>query len=191
MDAGIVDLPLRSHQPLRHGRRWNEKRARDFVGFEAAQRTKGQCDLGFERERGVAAGEDQSEAVIGNVGCIDVGSFDLLTGRENRIRLEFFRECRLPPDAIDGFVPGRLDEPCARVFRDAGQSPLSHSRCKRFLGDFFGKVEVCEEANQRRHDSAPIGSIDVFNRNIGVQEHTQRINRFFYSRVDFGIRCST
>ena len=29
-------------------------------------------------------------------------------------------------------------------------------------------------ANQRRNDAAPIRPVDLFNRNIGVKEHTQR-----------------
>ena len=44
-NAGVADLSLRAHQALRHRRGGHDKRARDLVGFEAAQRSKRQRNL--------------------------------------------------------------------------------------------------------------------------------------------------
>ena len=46
-DAGILDLALGAHQPLRHGRLRNEKRARDLAGRKPAEGAQGQRDLGL------------------------------------------------------------------------------------------------------------------------------------------------
>ena len=45
----------------------HEERAGDFVGVEAAQRAQRQRDLRFERERGMTAGEDQPEPIVGDL----------------------------------------------------------------------------------------------------------------------------
>ena len=65
-NAGVANLALGAHQPLRHRRRGHEKRARDLVRLEAAQRAQRQRDLRLERQRRVAAGEDQPQAIVGD-----------------------------------------------------------------------------------------------------------------------------
>ena len=64
---GVGDLSLRPHEPLRHRRRRDEERARDLLGLEADERAKRERDLRLERERRVAAGEDEAKAVVGDL----------------------------------------------------------------------------------------------------------------------------
>ena len=64
-DAGGRDLALRAHQPLRHRRLGHEERAGDLVGREAAQGAQRQRDLRVDRERRMAAGEQQLEPLVG------------------------------------------------------------------------------------------------------------------------------
>jgi hypothetical protein len=67
-DAGCADLPLRPYQPLRDRRLGHQKRPPDLRGGQAAEHAQGQCDLGVERERGVAAREHQAEPLIDDRG---------------------------------------------------------------------------------------------------------------------------
>ena len=69
-NAGGLDLALGAHQALRHRRLRDQEGAGDLVGGEAAQRAQGQRHLGVEGERRVAAGEDELEALVGNVGAV-------------------------------------------------------------------------------------------------------------------------
>ena len=87
------------------------------------------------------------------------------------VRFEFFLEPRPAADAVDGLVPGGLDDPGAGRIRDAGGPPLVHSGRKGFLRRLFGHVEVADEPNQRGDDPAPIGAIDRVNGCVGVWGH--------------------
>ena len=64
-DAGDAQPPLRAHQPLRHDGLRDEEGARDLGRREAAGQPQRERDLRLGRERRVAAGEDQLEAVVG------------------------------------------------------------------------------------------------------------------------------
>ena len=64
-DVRVADLVLRTCEALAHRLERDEKRARDLLGREAAERAQGEGDLGVERERRVTAGEDQLEALVG------------------------------------------------------------------------------------------------------------------------------
>ncbi len=66
------DLALRAHEPLRHRRLRDEERARDLVGRQAAERAQRQRDLRVERERRMAAGEDELEPLVGEHGLVQV-----------------------------------------------------------------------------------------------------------------------
>jgi len=57
-------------------------------------------------------------------------------------------------------VPGRLDHPCLRRFRDAGGSPLGQSGRKSLLHRLLGHIEVVDKPDQRGYDPAPIGAIE-------------------------------
>ena len=69
-DAGVADLALRANEPLRHRRLGDEERTRDLVGRQAAERAQRQGDLRVERERGMAAREDELEALVGEGGLV-------------------------------------------------------------------------------------------------------------------------
>ena len=69
-NAGVADFALGAHQPLGHRGLRDEKRPRDLVRFEAAQRPERQRDLRLRRQRRVAAREDQAKAIVGDVAGI-------------------------------------------------------------------------------------------------------------------------
>ena len=85
------------------------------------------------------------------------------------VRFELFLEPRPVPDAVDGLVPGGLDDPGARELGDAGGPPLVHGGRKGFLRRLFGQVEIADQADQGGDDPAPIGAIDCFNGGGGIR----------------------
>jgi hypothetical protein len=56
----------------------------------------------------------------------------------------------LPPQPVDGAIPGGRRDPCARVARHPPRGPRFESADERFLDDLLGEVEVAEDANERR-----------------------------------------
>ena len=52
-------------------------------------------------------------------------------------------------------------------------APLIDSRRKCFLSYIFGKLEIAIEPDQSRNNPSPVGSIDLFNLDVYVREHTQ------------------
>jgi hypothetical protein len=79
------------------------------------------------------------------------------------------RKARPAPDAIDGLVPGRLDDPRAGDVGDAGGRPLLDGGGERVLGGLLGEVELADEPDQGGDDPAPIRAIDGVDRRGGVQ----------------------
>ncbi len=88
-NAGVTNLALGAHQPLRHRRGRNEERARDLVRLEAAQRSerqRGSQDV--RQEEAVGRVSDQSAATVivmraaSEIECLrdelDIDSMDFL-----------------------------------------------------------------------------------------------------------------
>ena len=66
------------------------------------------------------------------------------------------REGAVAPDAVDRPVAGRGHEPGVGVGRHAVARPAGGGDGERLLGGFLGELEVAEEADQGRHDAAPL-----------------------------------
>ena len=139
-NAGGANFALGAYQPLRHGGRRHQKRPRNLLRLQAAQRAEGQRYLRLRSQRRVATGEDQPKAIVGNFAGIVIRLFDGADQAVGGIRFKFFLKPRPAPDVVDGLVPGCLNDPCARELRDAGAAPLVHGRRKRFLRSLFGQI---------------------------------------------------
>src|SRR5262249_39951962 len=63
-DPGVADLVLRAGQALAHRLERDEEGTRDLLGREAAERAQRESDLRVERQRRVAAREDQLEPLV-------------------------------------------------------------------------------------------------------------------------------
>src|SRR5882724_11758684 len=103
----------------------------------------------------MATSKNQTQAIVGDFARVVVWLFADRRHCRCGIRLEFFREPGPAADAVDSFVPSRLDDPGARRVRDARCGPLIDRSRKGFLSRLFGYVEVANELNQRGDDSAP------------------------------------
>ena len=73
-DAGLADLALRAHEPLRERRLGNEERARDLRRGQARDHAQRQGDADVGRKRRVAAGEDQLQALVGRAQVVLLGT---------------------------------------------------------------------------------------------------------------------
>ena len=60
----VPNFLLRAHQPLRHGGDRDQKRVRDFLRAQSAQRSQGQRHLRLPRQCRMAARKDQPQPVI-------------------------------------------------------------------------------------------------------------------------------
>ena len=89
------------------------------------------------------------------------------------VRLEHLLGPRPPPEAVDGLVPGGLNEPGARKLGDAAGPPLVHRGRKGFLRRLFGHVEVAEKPDQGGDDPAPIRAIHCVDRRRDVRDHNR------------------
>jgi hypothetical protein len=149
---------LGAHEALVHGGLGYEEGARDLCGAEPAERPQGQRDLRVERERGVAAREEKLEALVGDRCLVHVR---LLYGLRDFEQLSLRGAGAVAPDAVDGPVARRRDEPGARVVgRPVARPPRGRDR-ERLLGGFLGEVEVAEEADQGGEDTSPLVAEDL------------------------------
>ena len=159
-DAGGLDLVLGADESLRHRRLGHEERTRDLVRRQAAERAQRQRDLRVERERRVAAGEDELEPLVGDRRLFHVVLRRLWHVEQARLR----GERAVAADAVDRAVPGGRHEPGNRVRGRAVARPALGGDRECLLGRFLGEVEVAEEADQAREDAAPVVAEDAFER---------------------------
>jgi hypothetical protein len=64
-------------------------------------------------------------------------------------------------DAVDRAVPGRGDQPGARVVRRPLSGPALGGDRERLLSGLLGELEVAEEADQVGQDTAPLLAEDL------------------------------
>ena len=154
-DAGVADLVLRAHEPLRHRRLRHQERASDLGGGQPGERAQRQRDLRVDRERRVAAREDQPQAVVFDAAVVGVG-----TGSSPDESTVTSRSFDAPvvtaPGAVDRPVAGGRGEPRAGIARDAVASPMFEGEHEGVLRAFLGHVPVAGDADQRRDDPAPL-----------------------------------
>jgi hypothetical protein len=157
-DAGVLDLAPRAHEPLGHRVLGDQEGASDLVGGEAAERAQRERDLRLQRERRVAAGHDQLEALVGDGGLVH----RLLHYCRRLEQLGLLGERAVAADAVDRAVAGGGHEPGPRVVRRALARPALGGDRERVLGGLLGELEVAEEADQGRQDASPLVAEGLF-----------------------------
>ena len=153
-DAGVADLPLRSHEPLGERRLGNEEAARDLRRRETADEAQRQRDLCLGGERRMTAREDQLQAFVGDNSLLVVGQ--LLSTCE---QLGFARECLFAPDLIDCAVACSGDDPRAGIRRHAVTRPALGGAKERVLYRVLGEVEITEDAAENRDGLRPLVAV--------------------------------
>ena len=188
-DVRVRDLALRARQPLPHRRLRDEERARDLAGGQAAERAERQRDARRERERRMAAGEDQAQAVVRH-GAV-VGVHVVLLGvqpGELREPVDAIGRRPLAPEPVDRLPPRRDREPGARVARDAVARPGCDRRGERILDRVLGELEVAGVADRGREHRGALLAPRVLDRGRRVAHpQTGRTSTAPYSAL--GIRA--
>ena len=156
-DPGGLDLALRAHEPLGHRRLGDEEGAGDLVGRQPAERPQRERDLGVERERRMAAGEEQLEPLVGDRRLVHL----VLHGFRHVEQAGLRGERAVAADAVDRAVARRGHEPGARVVGRPVARPALGGDRERLLGGFLGELEVAEEADQAGEDAAPLVAEDL------------------------------
>ena len=138
--------------PLRHSRLRDDERPRDLLGAEAAQGAQRQRHLRLGRERRVAAGEDQLQALVGENRLFEL----VLHGLRRLQQLRLGGEGPVAADPVDRAVAAGGDQPGGRVRWRAFAGPALRRGRERLLSGLLGEVEVAEEADQGSEDAAPL-----------------------------------
>jgi hypothetical protein len=130
---------------LRHCRFGDEERPSDLGCRQPTEHAQRQRDLRVDRERGVAAGEDEGKPLVGNRAHVVLLLYQL-DGGEPLER----RPLRLAAQPVDRAVAGGGDDPGAGIRRDAVAGPALRGDRERLLDGVLGEVEVAEPADQDR-----------------------------------------
>ena len=146
-DAGVADLVLGAGQALAHRLERDQESAGDLVGREAAERAQREPDLRIERERRVAAGEDQLEPLVRERRRL----FHRLLRSFSQFALQLLglrRQCPLATDAVDRTVASGRYQPAGRVGRGPVARPALGRGRERFLRGVLGELDVAEKADE-------------------------------------------
>ncbi len=146
-DFRVTNLGFRAHDALSYCGRRRKKGAGDFFGGQVADFAQRQRHLRVRRQRRVAAGEDQPQAIVFHVFATPVGLFEFFQLRQQQWLRSL--EPRAPAQHINRLEASGRDQPGARVVRHAVALPAFDRDEERLVQGFFGKVEITEQADQR------------------------------------------
>ena len=159
---------LGADDALRDGGFGDEKRARDFVGRQAAEKAQRQCGARFRRQHRMAGGEDEPQQIVAHIIIerrLDLARERLLPLFEVVpqllvLAIEHFGAAEM----IDRAMLGGRHQPGAGVVRNARCRPLLERRHERIVREIFGQPHVAHHARQGRNNlrgfDAPDG-VDV------------------------------
>src|SRR5439155_25897441 len=116
------------------------------------ERAQRQRHLRLQRERGVAAREQQLQPLVRDRALIGVALHDASLLEQASL----LREPAAAANAIDGAVARGRDQPRSRVGREPRLAPALGGDREGLLRGFLGEIEVAEEANQRGQDPRPL-----------------------------------
>ena len=154
-DARVADLLLCAHEPLRHRRLGDEERVRDLGRRQAGDLAQRQRDPRLGRERGMAAGEDEREPVVGDRAHV------VLLGRkglEPRQQLGLAGERLLAAQPVDRTVARGRDDPRARAStgvpsRGQRSSAVVKASCTASSASWMSPRTRVSAATARPHSS--------------------------------------
>ena len=168
---GVADLVLRPGQPLAHRLERDQERERDLLGRQAAEGTQGQRHLRVQRQRRVAAGEDQLQPLVRDGGGVVHDRLRWLDLELTREQLRLRGQDTLSAKAVDGAVSRGRDQPADGVGRFPVAWPALGRDRERLLGGVLGQLDVAEDPDQRRQHATPVLAED------GVKRHGTALSR--------------
>ncbi len=139
----------------------DQEGARDLDGGQAADLAEGERHLRLGSQSGVAAREDEREALVRDGAHLVLGFGQLCEALE---QLRLARQRAVAANAVHGTVAGRRDDPRARIPRLAFTRPALQSRREGVLNRVLGEVEVAEDADEDCDRMCPFLPKDAFDR---------------------------
>src|SRR5260221_1206471 len=100
--------------------------------------------------------EDQTQAIVRDFFGIVFGFRDGANQTGLRIPGKLFVESGAAPEAVDGFMLRRLNDPGSRKFRNTVSRPSIDGGNKSFLGVIFSHLQVAEVPTECSHDPAAL-----------------------------------
>jgi len=143
-DPGRLDLGLGAGQAALHGLLGDQERPGDLGGLQPAQRPQRERHLPLQRQRRVAAGEDQLESFVLDHGVVEL-VHHVHDGLRYRQQLDLLGQGALAADSVDRPVAGRRHQPRTGVDWKSRCGPALGRDRERLLRRFLGLVEVTEE----------------------------------------------
>ena len=153
-ESPVPDRPLRAYQALGDRRLGYQERPRDLRRREAPHQPQRERDAAVGGKRGMAAGEDQPEPVVGHLvgDLIDAGHVRRRMRRAERLVGEGVRARARAAGAaqmIEGPPSGRGEEPGARTVRDAVRGPVGERLLEGLLDHLLRRVDVARDPEHR------------------------------------------
>ena len=173
-----ADLLLGADDALGDGRLRQEEGARDLAGGQPADEAQGQRHLALRGQRGMAAGEDQPEAVVSD-GARIVGGKRLRPRAVGlvRKRLDLAVDSTAAAQVVARAVARNRHQPGAGVVGQPVGGPVDQGRRHRLLHRLLGGVEVAEHARHRGDEPAVLAPEDVLDEVPGAAEGRRYISQ--------------
>ena len=149
--------------PGGHGGLLHQEGAGDLGGGKPAHQAQGQGDLGLPGQGGVAAGEDEREAFVGQQALLGAGR---RLGRHQQG--QGAAQHRFAAQDVQGPVAGGGREPGGRTVRDAGPGPGLERLGVRVLGALLGQVQVAGEPGGGGQHPGPVAAVGQCHRRDDV-----------------------
>ena len=174
-DAGGLHLALGAHESLVHGRLGGQEATSDRGDLEAAHRAQGERDASVERERGVAAGEQQPQPIVGDgaavVAAVVSGRGVVLVAHE-LLQVVEGGEVRnagaVPAEAVDRPSPGDGGQPPAGPARHAALGPLRGGRGEGIGDGVLRQADVAAHlAGERGEERGPLLAVRLLDGVVG------------------------
>ena len=178
-DAGVADLALGPDEALADRRDGQQQRARDLGDGQPGDQAQGQRHLGLAGQGRMAAGEDEPQALVGDLVVADAVGDHL-----GRPRLDLARPGRLgrapgalAAQAVDGAVARGGDDPGEGGIGDPVARPALERGGVRVLQRVLGAVDVAEDAREDGQRPRAVVADDAGDRVAAVGQSNSMIGR--------------
>ena len=173
-DAGPGDLLLGPGDPRRHGRLTDQEGPGHLGGAQAAHQAERQGHLRGQRQRRVAAGEDEPQPVVADlVGLVLARPRGRASVDEQRPRPA---QRGLPAEKVEGVAAGDGGQPGSRPGRHPGAGPDRQGLGVGVLHALLGQVEIGGHPRRRRDHEGPLVAVGLSDGgdDRGVRDHQLR-----------------
>ena len=155
-DARVPDLVLGTDQPLGHGGLRHQEGTGDLGRGQPREAAQGEGDSRLDGERRVAAGEDQTQPIVGDATVVRLLVTGIGGGEQSPRVLEPGCLDDAAAQPVEGAIAGHRGQPGARSGRHSVPGPALHGLHEGILSTLLGQVPVARHADEAGDDAAPL-----------------------------------